>query len=80
MANSFLLLETGDFLLKEDGDKILLELSVSVEGKGQLNVEKMVAVKSSSLGNFYAIKGENLGSFNAINSLNLDKFKVIVDG
>ena len=80
MVNSFLLLETGDKILQENGDGILLEISVSVEGKGQLDVENMVAVKSSSLGNFYAIKGKNLGDFNAINSLNLDRFKVIVDG
>lgn len=72
-------METGDYLLQENGDKILLELSISIIGESILDVGNMIAVKSNDIGDFIGVKSDDLGSFITIDSLNLGDFKVIKD-
>jgi hypothetical protein len=74
---SFLQLEDGDYLLKEDGDKIVLDFSFGTNSV--FNLESMIAVDSVNLVDFVTVDSYNLDSFIAIDSLNLEKFTVNKD-
>ena len=75
---SFLLLETGDKILQENGGGILLD--IDFQDISQKDVDDLTALVSVSLGDFVAISSYDLTNMIAITSLNLNDFKVIADG